>query len=217
MLQNPFSFRWATLKEKVIEGLDKHISTFKTPARSEGVVSLGPCPFKSTHIFVSSGPTSARRLNMKNSRMSTLPTMKGATYVLERQVGRSWVLFDATRKLDQYGRYTSHARCGVNVKLHPPLKVRGKYRVGFYSLTDIKAGDELFYDYNDRGPEHPQLNNVVVGGRPVVSKPPEKAGPSVGKGGRWGRVRPASPQPNLGTVGLRYAPMGGVGQPMWLW
>ena len=46
--------------------------------------------------------------------------------------------------------------------------MRGKYHMGFYSIRDIAAGEELFYDYGDRDPEHPWLQTVIIDGKPEI-------------------------------------------------
>ena len=93
-------------------------------------------------------------------------------------------MVDATRKLNQFGCYINHTRHGINIKPHPPLLGREKYRVGFYSLKDIQKGEELFYDYNDSDADHLWLKTVIVDGLPQVRPPKASKGktPKVGKG-----------------------------------
>ncbi len=58
--------------------------------------------------------------------------------------------FDATKHFNAVGRYINHAYRGVNLLLKKPLKVRGKWRIGFVAKTWINAGVELFWDYGFR-------------------------------------------------------------------
>ena len=43
-----------------------------------------------------------------------------------------------------------HAAKGANLKLFPPIEARGKLRIGFVSIREIRIGDELFFDYGFR-------------------------------------------------------------------
>lgn len=69
-------------------------------------------------------------------------------YVLEVQLPDSlgWYCLDATRNPNSWGRYINHA-AKPNLKMHRPVKVRDRWRVGFLALCDIKKGEELTYDY----------------------------------------------------------------------
>lgn len=52
----------------------------------------------------------------------------------------------------QIGRLINHAPGQeANCRPHPPLYVRGKWRVGFVTTKEIPAGEEVTYDYNVRG------------------------------------------------------------------
>ena len=58
--------------------------------------------------------------------------------------------FDATRKYHQFGRYMNHA-LQPNACLTAPFMVRGKWRIGFVSVREINAGDEVVWDYKVKG------------------------------------------------------------------
>lgn len=70
----------------------------------------------------------------------------------------------------QIGRYINHAAGGeagiggqANCRPHRPLFVRGKWRVGFISTRDIKAGEELLYDYRVRSQVPlPSVDHLVI-------------------------------------------------------
>lgn len=56
--------------------------------------------------------------------------------------------FDATRKADSYARLINHGNYKeANIRPHRPLMVDGRWRLGFYALRNISAGEELLYDY----------------------------------------------------------------------
>ena len=58
--------------------------------------------------------------------------------------------FDPTMRPNGVGKYINHAAKGANLKLFPPIKARGKLRIGFVSIREIHIGDELFFDYGFR-------------------------------------------------------------------
>ena len=128
-LQNIFLFRWATLKEKVIEvdkDLTADVEVKDTGAeRGCGVFATKMIP---KHTYICEYRATIRTQAQYEKLKDEYETNEEGSYVLEGQVGSSWLIFDATRKLDQCGRYINHARHGVNVKPHPPLKVHRKYR-----------------------------------------------------------------------------------------
>ena len=84
--------------------------------------------------------------------------------------GQGCLYFDATRKFHQLGRYLNHA-LNPNATLMPPIYVRGKWCIGFMSLTDINEGDEVVWDYIIRDMSWSQ--STLVGG---VVKVAEAAG-----------------------------------------
>ena len=58
--------------------------------------------------------------------------------------------FDPTRRPNAVGKYINHAAKGANIKIYPPIFARGRMRVGFMCIKDIKRGEELFWDYGYR-------------------------------------------------------------------
>ena len=58
-----------------------------------------------------------------------------ASCTIEAKVQGKKMFFDATRHMDQFGRYINHVARGCNVQPHPPLFVCGKWRIGFYATT----------------------------------------------------------------------------------
>ena len=70
-------------------------------------------------------------------------------FVIEAKISTGEVMcFDATRTINSFGRLINHGLpCEVNIKPHIPVKVGGKWKIGFYALRDIQNGEELLYDY----------------------------------------------------------------------
>lgn len=88
-------------------------------------------------------------------------------YICEVRTGRGdskWMCFDATRCYHQYGRYANHASKGCNIKPSAPVFVRKNFRIGFLAIRDIKAGEELVWDYGDRSHDLPWLKNTTAAG-----------------------------------------------------
>ncbi len=69
-------------------------------------------------------------------------------FILEVQLpnDRGWMCLDATRNPECWARHINHSAT-PNLKMFRPAMVRGKWRVGFTALRDIKKGEELTYDY----------------------------------------------------------------------
>jgi len=65
-------------------------------------------------------------------------------------IGR--MCWDATRYYHQLGRYINHAQ-KPNAAITPPHWARGKWRIGFVAVREIKEGDEVVWDYGIRGEE----------------------------------------------------------------
>ena len=69
-------------------------------------------------------------------------------YTVEVVAGGRKICLDATVNLNSWGRYLNHGRRSEeNIKMFKPLLIRGKWRVGFLALRDIKQGEELCWDY----------------------------------------------------------------------
>ena len=64
-------------------------------------------------------------------------------FILEAQdKSGKWWCFDATHRLNQYGRYLNHAPGSVaNVTPVPPIVVQGRLRVGFVATKQIEPGE----------------------------------------------------------------------------
>ena len=99
MLQNPFSFRWATLKEKVIEGLDKHLTADLDiqdtgTERGRGVFATLPIQ-KHTYICEYRAHI---RMEAEYEKLNYTANNEGS-YVLERQVGRRKTILEQAQKI----------------------------------------------------------------------------------------------------------------------
>lgn len=75
------------------------------------------------------------------------------SYILEVVAGGKKICLDATVNINSWGRLINHSPNRIaNLKLHPPLWVRGKWRVAFLARKDKRVGEELSYDYGqERG------------------------------------------------------------------
>ena len=81
-----------------------------------------------------------------------------------------WWCFDATRSLNQFGRYMNHTPGSmVNATPVPPVLLEGRLRVGFIATKHIQAGEEITWDYGVRG--EPWLPDKVT---PVLTLIPIK-------------------------------------------
>ena len=69
-------------------------------------------------------------------------------FILEVQTKEGWVCIDPTRRPSSAGRLINHAP-STEATLIPfrPLKVFGKWRVGFTAARDLSPGEELTFDY----------------------------------------------------------------------
>ena len=87
--------------------------------------------------------------------------------------GGTRLCWDATRNLNQVGRYINHA-LKPNAALTSAFYVRGKWRVGFVAVRDIAVGDEVVWDYGVRGEEWGK-SRLIEG---VVVNVTDEPGPS---------------------------------------
>ena len=78
------------------------------------------------------------------------------TYIFFFKVGTKWMAIDATEepRSISLGRLYNHSR------LHPNIQPRIMgYRIHFFTLRDIKKGEELVFDYGGKNSrEHKWLN-----------------------------------------------------------
>ena len=95
--------------------------------------------------------------NMYSKQELEYSLINDSSSSVEVKINGKQQYFDDTRRFNQFCRFINHST-SPNVKLHPPLFVRGKYRIGFFSLHHISAKTELTWDYADRNPEFPWLS-----------------------------------------------------------
>lgn len=91
-------------------------------------------------------------------------------YVIDIQLpGGKWVCIDATRNYWCWARYINHAvPSNANIKMFKPLLIKGKWRVGFVAIRDIRKGEELLYDYGVQPNPPTWLRRRVVRGVPSI-------------------------------------------------
>ena len=78
-------------------------------------------------------------------------------YALDAYHEGRWYTFDATGTITDPGRYINHASRNNNLTLMKPVVIAGRLRIGFVAKRNIKAGEELYYDYGVRDKEIPWL------------------------------------------------------------
>ena len=143
------NLRILTPLEKTIAGLESgklgspvEIATF--PGKGRGVVASQKIP---CGAFVTEYKTKeVYSRNQMADRISEYELNGEGCYLLEVQTPKGWFCLDATRRMGSVGRLMNHS---VKPNLRPfrPLHIRGKWRVGFLAVRDIKAGEELTWDY----------------------------------------------------------------------
>ena len=74
------------------------------------------------------------------------------------KVGRKTLFYDATRRYNQYGLYMNHSR-NPNARIYSPITIRGKSRLGIYSIQDVQEDEELEWDYGITTSEMPWLQS----------------------------------------------------------
>ena len=69
-------------------------------------------------------------------------------YITHASYDGTKVIFDATYRTNSMGRLTNHSKKHANILLRKPIEVRSKLRIGFIAKRDIKANEELLFDYD---------------------------------------------------------------------
>ena len=106
------------------------------------------CEYKTTGVYTK---------NIHSKRELEYGLNNESSSCVEVKINGKQKYFDGTRRFNQFGRFINHST-SPNLQLHPPLFVRGKHRIGFFSLHNIPANTELTWDYADRNPEFPWLS-----------------------------------------------------------
>ena len=69
-------------------------------------------------------------------------------YIMQASYDGTKVIFDATYRTNSMGRLINHSKKHANILLRKPIEVRSKLRIGFIAKRDIKANEELLFDYD---------------------------------------------------------------------
>ena len=82
-------------------------------------------------------------------------------YCLDAVFNNETYVFDATPSINDPGRYINHARRNYNLLLQQPVKIgeppNDQLRIGFVAKRDVKAGEELFFNYGIKDADLPWL------------------------------------------------------------
>ena len=113
--------------------------------KGRGVFALEMIP-KGGYVLEYKTSEVYKRREMKK-KVEEYKTNDEGSYILEAQTKDGWWCFDATRRFNSFGRLLNHSHTAPNVRMHKPMLVRGKWRVGFLALMTIKPGEELVWDY----------------------------------------------------------------------
>ena len=127
--------------EIVIDGLNRNLEKMNKSLeikhtgedRGRGVFAVKPimkseyvCEYKTTAVLNEKKNEELQREYELNNEGSCTIESKGRCFLMH---------------MDQFGRYVNHV---ARVQPHPPLFVRGKWRVGFYATTNISPGRSCF-------------------------------------------------------------------------
>ena len=143
------------MEEKILHGLstgdDAPLEVRERGIAGRGVFATGSvakgswlCEYKAGLVYPASERKKYEEIYDLNGEGSYIVE---SSYAVPKQGRMCW---DATRRYNQIGRYLNHAQ-KPNAKLTQPYNVRGKWRIGFVAVRDIRAGDEVVWDYGVRG------------------------------------------------------------------
>lgn len=99
-------------------------------------------------------------------------------YALDAYHEGQWFTFDATGTINDPGRYINHGSRNTNLVLRKSVFLAGRLRIGFVAKCNIKAGEELCYNYGVRDKEIPWL---ISNGKAMVSQPEPSKTPAAAK------------------------------------
>ena len=111
------------------------------------------CEYKTTNVY------DQKQYDKRNKEMEANDEICS---IVEYRVGKSILYFDATRRFNQYGKYMNHGRREANVKIHRPLTIRGRLRIGMYSIRDIEFVEELVWDYGIKRKDMPWEGKILL-------------------------------------------------------
>ena len=146
-----------TKEERIIQGLSTGRDA-PLEVREEGIAGRGVfatsdiqkgewlCEYKTSKIYNRCDKEAIEKEYRLNGEGS---------YVVESAYavpGAGYLCFDATRRYEQLGRYMNHAR-NPNAVITSPMMVRKKWRIGFCAARNIKAGEEVAWNYEVQGQE----------------------------------------------------------------
>ena len=144
------SFRSLTPLEIALQGLTKHKSAPVTvgtiPGKGRGVFAAATitkgayiCEYKTKNVYPREARAEQEEQYVENEE---------SCMILEVQTPRGWWCLDATRRWTTIGRLMNHAPAReATTKPFRALKVDKTWKVAFLATRDIRAGEELTWDY----------------------------------------------------------------------
>ena len=159
-------FRLLRIEEIVREGLagkcprpNLQVKTLSETGR--GVIALEPigkgryvCEYKTSSVYPASSRKEREQEHARND---------AGSYVIDTAYAVEGLSFDATERYHHQGRYINHAARGFNLNMKGPYYMRGKWRIGFVTVRDVKEGEELCYDYGMQTEGWLRKGHVVEG------------------------------------------------------
>ena len=134
-----------SLKEEVMQGLENGhcapVDICDSPTQRRGVIATAS--IKAGSYICEYCTTAVYNYDDRHKQFREYDFIgEEKSYLIVREQGFSLV-FDATRKYSQFGRYIKRSKKEHNYMWHHPFHVRGKQRIGIYATHNIAKGDEL--------------------------------------------------------------------------
>lgn len=150
----------ATPKEKYLWGLLKGKSYDRSNVIVKNVEGRGRSafaakPFMAGDYICAYGGTVRKKMGADWGDQRNASLGLGC-YCLDAVYENETYVFDATASINDPGRYINHARRNCNLTLMKPVKIgeppNSQLKIGFVAKKNIKAGEELFFNYGIKDP-----------------------------------------------------------------
>ena len=146
-----------TIKEKVIDGLNRDLNA-PVEIRDTGNVK-GRRVFAlqriERHTYICEHKTTnAYKEDKFHLKQKQYEENEETSATITFPVGRKKFYYDNTRRFNQIGWYLNHSK-KANVKPHCAVFLRGKSRIGMYTIKDVLTDEELEWEYGISTKEMP--------------------------------------------------------------